>query len=942
MLAKLCITPPNSRAGLIAAIEQSSSITPSAIGTKISHLLRQELLSPSDIVDALGGGAAKSIFDSLQTSHTEWTTLSQREMQLMGYPALYTLDSLSWARLMLLCNKCTDNTFLYALAQQLLLDSKAPAQAQLNAYYFLISQNQMIRFTFESKVISALVQSRNIEDWAILLSNEDTHAPILTQLASLSDLNINYLLQLAEWTKANNVSQKLRKNVLVFSLTFLSTLDQFAVTDLPIFISWIAKNDKDNLNSIIVYALELENSDITNTLVQCALEGVIKLKQLQEIFTLPNYEQRGDGPLFDIVFFDRNFEAPNQSGEAFMEKALTRLENLKNQFPKKLDELFSLFIAPTLRKHPDILLFTAQLILDKYSYLSEALTPLASAMPVTQEATLSLANQALFLAETWDFKAKFNSKRDQEHETVKYNNYSKETKEKVDFDLTKNVVRDIIGQLILILTIPKVWDHIIETNSEQFAYHLEIILSYNTYDFFRSASALPWDKSQNNQRICSDKTIDWLFKLDCMRTLSFIQPHDQSFSAKGEIYLKNLLRANDDYVIKKLYEANANADFVLFSGLTKIGNYKEIEHVVVPLLTHPDFQIEKYYVDASETFKQFSSVLAAIQLKYVFHPETIGPLVSEDPRITSIKEIHHVDVFLSELQHRNQDNLIVMRNGLAAIDPMKFTDETNNPDAELYKRARTLYKQIKQLPSETKKILNQDMLFVTFTLAIRILKDARVNNPTGTVKQITRGMKKLFTQTTKGHEWVGKDVKLPFLHYILSHLTLFGCCSSQNTTSPEAPFIWNAYVESYLPLKKGTAFKKEEQQYSSEKIADVNQWLNEQILDKIEAKETMTLSLLPKVVLDALFTGAIIKSNEMKSRLKQIVTPNVTATAIELDESSRISSESDSDNEEPERPKSALLSPVFNTSNNFYSSPPPAILIPPEKPPKPVRYKPLS
>jgi hypothetical protein len=351
-----------------------------------------------------------------------------------------------------------------------------------------------------------------------------------------------------------------------------------------------------------------------------------------------------------------------------------------------------------------------------------------------------------------------------------------------------------------------------------------------------------------------------------MKNLDFIQPNDDNFRSNGEIYLGYLFKFNDSYVIKKLFEANTKLNSQpLFCGLIKdIDNYTTaLEPAILPLLTHPDFHIEHYYEHASEAFKQLPQVKAAMQLQYFFHTKSVEHLVCDDAEIINIKLPHHPETFFQALKYRHLNDLHEMTIALS-------TAELSN-DQALYEKAISLHKQIKKLPAEARRDLNQDIRFAAFSLAHRICKDKSANETESDTKQAGRSVKKFFTQVTKGHLVTGKDAKIPFLQCILNHLIKFSECQSNNTDYANAPFIWSVYVESYLTVKREAQNKlltSEDTTYSLDKMTKINTWLNDQILDGKNTKKT--LAPLPGNLLNAIFAGTnvnIVEFTEIGERL---------------------------------------------------------------------------
>lgn len=617
--------------------------------------------------------------------------------------------------------------------------------------------------------------------------------------------------------------------------------------------------DKARLIEDIQFLFNCSSTEIKIYLIELALTGQYKLEVLEKALATyePTEEEIREMGIYSVFFLKKIIEKPESSNYLeIISTALEALSGLNARFPLKIHDLFMIFVEPVLKQNAQYLIDISRLIADKYPFLLQTFSTLASFTPMTVETSSVLANQALALVKCWDFDEKFTQKIEKEHGS-KFNSYSETTQKDITNDLKKNVVRELVAPLVNILTLPNIWDTLIALHGTEFTNHLEGILTHDTKDFFRYITSLPWDST--GKRICSDKTIDWLFSLSCMSTLKFIQPDDPHFSSNGLQYLTALITHNDSYVIKKLYEANSASEFTLFKGLTKLSNYAEIKPIIIDLLIRPDFHIEIYYPQASEQFKQLPQVKTAIQLYHFFRSEDVSASNDND---------FFTEIFFHGLINHYAEDVKTMTEELSRVISSGATaSETNNA---LIQKAFKLHEKIKRLSMENKQILNQDLRFVSFALAYRILANIQVDEPTNTQQQsatsllnfAARTFKKAATQTMKGHVLVGKAVKTPFLLSILNHLLNFGGCSSINTPYPEAPFIWSIYI-TYVQQKRAMQnqpITEEDCTYSQEKMIKVNIWLNEQILETANAKETEAIALLPSEIRTSIFNGATLTS----------------------------------------------------------------------------------
>ncbi len=795
MLARLCITSPESR-------------------YKLSDEL-STFFEASPLTEVQGHKQSKNLLKELYERTTTPTIIEIQKTGILNI--LGSLDEADWVRLALLCDKCdvstSNNVLLFELAKQILSNTTSSAITKINAYYFLKSQG-ISQNSFTEQLVPAILTLENAEAqteaWAILLADSCCPEDVF------SNVNTEQVLEV-----------------------------------LSAVIPWTAKNNKDSLSSIMTRFAALQNPELTLELIRFGFHGTIKLERLKE--TLKSSPALHGWSELNIIFFEKKLVAA-ENQEEIITQMLADINSINAQFPEKTSELFKLFVAPALTTHSQHLLFTAQKVLDNHTYLLREFSKLASMMEVNSETVAWLSRTTAELASKWNLDTALKALNIEKEISGK----SENTVKIIQQDLTKNAVRDIIGQLIFLMTIPGVWDSVVENYGDDFLVSLENILKNDTKDFFRSITGLPWQQNESGQRICSNATIDWLFSLSCIQTLDFIQPNDPSFSANGEIYLGYLFKFNDRYVIKQLFAANSRLESrPLFLGLTKaIGGYATaLEPAILPLLTHPDFHIEHYYEHASEAFKQLPQVKAAMQLQYFFHPETVADFVGSDTTIADIKFAHHPETFFQALKYWHSNDLHQMTIALSQSDLAS--------DRTLYDQARSLHKQIKKLPAEARRLLNQDVGFAAFSLAHRICKDKSVNETTSNTKQFSRSIIKGMTQVAKGHLVTGKDAKIPFLECILNHLVTSGECKLSNTGYHGAPFIWSVYVESYLTVKRKMQDKlltSEDTEYSPDKMFKVNEWLNEQILDGKKTKET--LAPLPGDLLKAIFDGTNVEIGE--------------------------------------------------------------------------------
>lgn len=862
-----------SRLALTSRTSRKSSVNASDFANASENLKtlfeKKEAITPNEIIKALGGTDAAAFL-------APKNNISDREIKATVCETLLNnLSEADWTLLMLLCDRCethTPNSLLYQLAQKMLENDALTLETKTNAFFFLKSQNQTI--AFNSKIIASILTSDNIEAWTVLLSDQSTQLIILSENMALLESKFDFLCNVHANMRKHKITQSLTTYLWEFILrTFLAKNN--AQEFLPEFISQIKKENEVDLSKTIAFLFSESTIAIKKSLIELALSNVYKLKILREAVSsfsptqeeIEKYrEETAKNPMFCICLFGQISPLSDENSDAQITKTLAAFQELQEKFSNKTHELFGLFVEPVLRSHTKYLLATAQKILADHLYLLEAFTPLISAIPMSEQAVISLSAQALQLAQQWDFEKKLSEKILQECKGT-FDTFSEQTQKTVQADLIKNVVRDIIFQLIFILTIPGVWNYLVENKSSELTELLEKILKHDKKDFFRSISTLPWN--QKGERICSDQTIDWLFNLPSMIRPGIIQPDDPHFGVNGGIYLSNLLRFNDNYVTQKLYQANISSDFSFFKGFTKIGNFTEIKHAIIPVLTHPGFDIKQYYAGASEVFKQLPQVKSAMQLQHFFDASNTRALIAHQTDMTDITQKHDDETFFHELRYRHLDALHKMTQEIESIITYAAEDET------LVKKAEKLHLRVKTLPNEAKAALNEDRRFVAFSFAYRILANlsAQASNPT------VRAVKGFFTQALKGHTVVGKEAKTPFLAYILKHLIQHGACDAKNTEYTNAPFIWSVYVEAYIHVKRKIQNKpviNEDTLYSEEKMARVNIWLNEQILEdkkeniatKTLHKETEAIANLPLDIREAIFSNTTLR-DEMSKLLLQ-------------------------------------------------------------------------
>ena len=532
-------------------------------------------------------------------------------------------------------------------------------------------------------------------------------------------------------------------------------------------------------------------------------------------------------------------------------------------------------------------------------------------------------------------------------------------------DMDKGQARGIQQMLTDLLATKDVLDAVIEKDSHQFSVDLQRILSYSTVEFFNLIFRSLWNQV-TGERTCSTRALHWLLDQPDFQSFKFIDflynaKHTLAISSNAKSRLQDIFRFNDPDVIKKIFEQNAllserrryasilsvtlekqaeideafktqavynpyptlNATLrteppalPLFLALTIASDYADLTHALIPLLTHPDFHIERYYEHSSEAFKQLPQVKAAMQLQYFFHPETVRHLVEGDESITNIKHIHHLETFFHELKYRHLDALHEMTTRLSNISFTKTylekqDERTCDTNEALYQKARSLHYQIKQLPDNATLDLHEDVRAATFAIAHRTLKYERVDNPThdesaikSAVKGLGKHIKTLATQASHGHKISGKNAKIPFFRCILEALVLFKTCDAANTLYPDAPFIWHVYVD-YLKIKRAEQKREltqDDTTYRPEKMAKVNTWLTEQIFRGEKTVET--LGVLSEKLLRAIFAKTNVAIGDL----------------VENSKTQFLHAEHNADDDEPEStPNPIKENTVSNKRTSFFA-----------------------
>ena len=436
-------------------------------------------------------------------------------------------------------------------------------------------------------------------------------------------------------------------------------------------------------------------------------------------------------------------------------------------------------------------------------------------------------------------------------------------------------------------------DQLLEKHSENLQEDLEKILATPSDTFFNRLFNLLWDKRSNNNRIFNNNTtLKWFFNLKGMQKLSFIRfdKTDKNRPAMGTQHRLHALFDNEDtYFINLVLAENQKLEteaglrplYIALSNLERY-NSEAISYALIVALKSKHFysRLEDYYLNSSEAFKQSPKVKSAMQLRYFFgytsKIESLG-----DDGITNISIRHNNGNRFKTNKQTNKErgisnddyginynldyydtifshNLITHHlNDLSALWPalsqLNFSGERIPEPNEiaLYKRAKGLFERIQQLPHEIRTTLFQRSHLAVYSLALLTLKYERIANPMHTESTVTtklqkgtRQIRQAFIALTTRGEAAGKELEIPFFRYLIKHLVEFNECSSNHTTEPNAPFIWNAYKACRLTT---------DEFYTADKMSAVNDWLKK-IFHGPETSRTLTS--LPETLFVAIFQGS--------------------------------------------------------------------------------------
>ena len=290
ILAKLCLTPRESHAALLATyLEQypdQERPTDSA-GITLKALYQQPL--------------TKEIISSIVAALNETSDL----------------DEVSWVRLSLFCDRLSDKTEIVNLANKLVLNTSTNEKSRLNAYYFLRSQNHQIPYLLNSNhILSLILRSDNKEAWVALLSDANFPEHAL-QSTAVDIVHVReFAIPLLKWLSENN-DATITKQVLA-RLTNMKDFD--------ICLSLIAQGLSDNGSLEIIRDLF---ATITN------MEG----DDLFYLFFMAQKLAAASTP---------------EEGEKVIRKAFEGLTSLMSDVPEedKTKELINLFIIPALQTQP--------------------------------------------------------------------------------------------------------------------------------------------------------------------------------------------------------------------------------------------------------------------------------------------------------------------------------------------------------------------------------------------------------------------------------------------------------------------------------------------------------------------------------------------------------------------------------------------------------------
>lgn len=324
--------------------------------------------------------------------------------------------------------------------------------------------------------------------------------------------------------------------------------------------------------------------------------------------------------------------------------------------------------------------------------------------------------------------------------------------------------------------------------------------------------------------------------------------------------------------------------FKSLESLKEEGKTEELFNLfIIPALqANPRYFIHvlENYSETSDAFKELPQVKAFMQLKHFFYPDSTPAGIQSDITIKyhtdvlfnllqreyyleeintitqtlSYKIDHHNN--LKSVQNKKEKTIEAVRTELTDTSELlaKFNDlktkvgahqknEENNQST--YKKLCALHDKIKEELSEEQLVeLNKNIAFAKSSLTYRVLKDIEASN-NSTFRKIGR----IFA----GDKPIGKDIKIPFLIWILNHLDELNSEKQHQRDSVNsnvsAPLLWEVYVDWQVSLGKTCHSSYEANQ------SEFNDWLNLVLSGTTTTKTADTIKKLPLNIRIALFTG---------------------------------------------------------------------------------------
>ena len=465
-------------------------------------------------------------------------------------------------------------------------------------------------------------------------------------------------------------------------------------------------------------------------------------------------------------------------------------------------------------------------------------------------------------------------------------------------------------------------DQLLAQQSEGLQEDLEKILQNPSESFLNRLFNIVWDKRSSNIEIFNPISTRWLLNLAGIKQFGFIR-FDKTNKIRptsgAEHRLREMYRNEDDNFIYLARLANQKLETAsgwrpLYLALANLNCYNSepISYALTLALKNSHFyaNLEDYYLNSSEAFKQSPKVKSAMQLRYCFgytskiqslnddgiiditsrhnnrnHLKTNKNKLNDDYGVNYNLDYYEV-IFSHNLIKYHLDDLFAM--GLA-LSQLSFSgSRTPEPHEEaLYQRARGIYQRIAQLLKEVSAPLMQDNRLAVYSLALLTLKYERIANPTHTqsnvmteLKSGMRSMKKVVISFSTLGALAGKDLEIPFLRFLIKHLVEFGECASKNTSEPDAPFIWNAFKACCL---------KASDRYSPIKMSAVNVWLQK----IFKADTALTLNSLPKSLFADIFAGSEKTTCDLSQAQLDTESIDEEASSATLTELEEVDSEDD-------------------------------------------------